>query len=96
MQWVVENLGAGAIVSAGYGAKDRAREAIQHLSGDVPTQHVYTHIGWRKIDEKLVYLHAGGSIGSILGDKTQDVVGIEEVSSEHHLAAEIVPLFSSP
>ena len=65
MQWVVENLGAGAIVSAGYGAKDRAREAIQHLSGDVPTQHVYTHIGWRKIDGNFLYLHAGGSIGSI-------------------------------
>ncbi len=64
MGWAVEQLGAGAIVSAGQGAKDRAREAIQHLSGDVPERRTYAHTGWREHEGRWVYLHAGGAIGA--------------------------------
>ncbi len=48
MGWVVEHLGPEAVVFAGQGNKDHARAAIQLLSGEVPTEQVYTHLGWRK------------------------------------------------
>jgi len=63
MNWPVEILGAGAVVSAGFGLKDHARAAVQHLSGDVPQRRVYTHTGWCTIDGQYVYLHGGGPIG---------------------------------
>ena len=66
MGWVTEKLGPSAIVYAGFGTKDHARAAIQVLSGgDIPSRNVYTHLGWREIEGKLYYLHAGGPIGPI-------------------------------
>lgn len=79
MGWVVEEMGAGAVVYAGYGQKDHARAAIQLLSGRVPRRVIYTHCGWRKIGDEWVYLHAGGAIGA---DGT--VEGIE-IHLEHGL-----------
>ncbi|MGQ9622318.1 MAG: DUF927 domain-containing protein [Candidatus Caldatribacteriaceae bacterium] len=64
MSWPVERWGTRAIVAAGQGAKDRLREAIQTLSGNVPRTVVFTHLGWRKIEGEWTYLHAGGSIGA--------------------------------
>jgi len=63
MQWVTEHLGAQAVVYAGYGAKDHARAAIQLLSENISHRRVFTHTGWKRIDESWVYLHAGGAIG---------------------------------
>jgi hypothetical protein len=63
MQWVVEYLGASALVYPGVTLKDQARAAIQLLSGEVPTRHVYKHTGWRQVDGQWLYLHAGGAIG---------------------------------
>jgi hypothetical protein len=65
MTWVPGYLGASAIVYPGFGTKDHARVAIQMLSGDVPTRHVFAHTGWRRIGGEWVYLHAGGPIGSL-------------------------------
>ena len=64
MSWATEHLGAGAIVYPGFSLKDHARAAVQVLSGEIPTQHVYTHTGWRWINGEWVYLHAGGAIGA--------------------------------
>jgi hypothetical protein len=63
MGWATEHLGASAVVYPGLGLKDHARAAVQVLSGDVPTERVYAHTGWRKVDGEWVYLHAGGAIG---------------------------------
>lgn len=63
LTWVTECWGGRAVVYAGQGNKDHMRAAIQLLSGDVPRRTVYEHLGWRKIDGKWVYLHAGGAIG---------------------------------
>ena len=63
MNWAMANLGASGVVSAGQGTKDHTRAAIQSLSGDVPIQKVYTHLGWRKHAGQWVYLHAGGAMG---------------------------------
>lgn len=64
MNWPVEQLGASAILLPGFGARDRARAAIQLLSGDIPARHVYAQTGWRTIGEARLYLHAGGAIGA--------------------------------
>jgi hypothetical protein len=72
MFWVVEHLGARAVVYAGQTVRDHARAAIQVLSTDIVQRTVYTHTGWRKIGERWVYLHAGGAIGP-----EGAVVGIE-------------------
>lgn len=63
--WVVAEWGTRAVVTAGMGAKDRLREAIQLLSPDVARRREYTHPGWRHLDgQGWVYLHGGGAIGS--------------------------------
>jgi len=65
MNWHIEHLGAKATVSAGFGAHDHAREAIQVFTpDDVSERRIYTHTGWRKIDDHYVYLHAAGAIGA--------------------------------
>ena len=63
MTWPGEALGAGATVEPGFGAKDRARHAIQVLSGDPAERRVFTHTGWRQVDGTWCYLHAGGALG---------------------------------
>ena len=65
MTWPIEELGASATVEPGFGLRDRARVAIQRLSGDVPTRTLYAHTGWRLLDGQWLYLHAGGAIGSV-------------------------------
>ena len=64
MQWPVEYWGAKAAIEPGRGKKDILRHGIQFLSMDeIEHRHAYTHTGLRKIDGKLVFLHAGGAIG---------------------------------
>jgi hypothetical protein len=72
LNWTAEHLGAGAVVYPGQSNREHARTAIQLLSGDVPERRVYTHLGWRSINDEWVYLHAGGGIGAAGG-----VPGIE-------------------
>lgn len=65
MIWVADLLGAQAILYPGQATKGHTRVAIQKLSQqEVAEQCVYAHLGWRKIDERWVYLHAGGAIGA--------------------------------
>jgi hypothetical protein len=63
MNWVMQ-WGVDAVISAGLGAKDRLREAIQLASRGARQERVFTHLGWRKVDGRWVYLHAGGAIGA--------------------------------
>ena len=64
MNWVTEKLGGRAILCAGNSAKDGARAAIQFLSPKPQQRTLYVHTGWRQIDGKWLYLHAGGAIGA--------------------------------
>jgi hypothetical protein len=63
MQWPGEHLGPSALVMPGVTLRDHTRAAIQMLSGKVPSRHIYTHLGWRKIATDWAYLHAGGALG---------------------------------
>ncbi len=65
MTWPTEHLGARAVLYPGSSTRDHARAATQLLSGDVPTRHVYAHIGWRRVGDEWIYLNADGPIGPI-------------------------------
>jgi hypothetical protein len=62
MGWVFRQLGPQAILYPGQ--QQHARAAIQWLSGSIPQQRIFTHLGWRKHGADWVYLHAGGAIGA--------------------------------
>ena len=64
MAWVTRAWGAAAVVSAGQGAKDHMRAAIQFLSR--PRQRVvYGHTGWREVAPgQWAYLFHGGAVGA--------------------------------
>jgi hypothetical protein len=64
MNWPLEHLGASASVSAGFGAKDHMRAAVQVISGKSERRTIYTHSGWREVPGTgICYLHAAGSVG---------------------------------
>lgn len=63
MDWVISKLGAEAVITPGSGSKDHMRAAIQIQSLPIPKRHAYAHLGWRKINNQFVFLHAGGAIG---------------------------------
>ncbi|MBZ5639168.1 MAG: DUF3854 domain-containing protein [Acidobacteriia bacterium] len=63
MGWVVEHLGASAVIFPGASIRDHSRVAVQLLSQDIEMHRVFAHLGWRSIDGRFVYLHAGGAIG---------------------------------
>ncbi len=64
MGWVNELWGAAPNPTAGQGAREHLRAAIQDLSGvDIPTRYIFRHLGWRNLDGRLVFLHATGGIG---------------------------------
>jgi hypothetical protein len=63
MAWVPEHWGLRAIVRAGLSTRDALREAIQVLSPQARSRHVFTHTGWRQVDGEWVYLTAGGAVG---------------------------------
>ena len=63
MTWVTESWGMRAVVRAGNGTKDCLREAIQLLSPEARLRHVYTHTGWRKIENQWIYL-SGSTAGN--------------------------------
>jgi hypothetical protein len=62
MNWVIEQLGATAITFPNQ--REYARTAIQALSLTVTEKRLYTHTGWREVDGRRLYLHAGGAIGA--------------------------------
>lgn len=81
MNWPLTNMGTQAIVYPGMALKDHARAAIQMLSGDQSIRTVFTHLGWRRINDQWVYLHAGGAIGPdgpVLGIDTAAPAGLDK------------------
>jgi len=63
MSWVVPAWGLRAIVSATQTAKPKLREAIMLQSAGAPVRMVYSHTGWRIIDEKPEFLTSSGALG---------------------------------
>jgi hypothetical protein len=63
MNWAIEHLGATALVYPGMGIRDHARAAVQMHSTKIDRRTIYTHTGWRKVNDEWVFLHADGAIG---------------------------------
>ena len=63
LDWVHELWGARAIIRAGRNVKDQLREAIQQLSPQITSRHIYTHTGWREVGGRRVYLTGSGAVG---------------------------------
>ncbi len=65
MNWVSDAWGLSARITAGQGAKDHTREAIELLSSGASVRRLYAHTGWREMPEgERAYLHASGAIGA--------------------------------
>lgn len=64
MRWIGKFWGFGAVVRAGQAKNDQLREAIQRLSPAMVQRTIYTHTGWRKAGNKMVFLFSGGAIGA--------------------------------
>lgn len=63
LSWLA-SWGVRAIIDPGFSNKEHARHAIQILSKECERETLFSHLGWRKIDGKWVYLHANGAIGN--------------------------------
>jgi hypothetical protein len=65
LDWVNAGWGARLIIAAGFGNRERVREAIQRNSPHIVRRHVYEHSGWRHLSGYgWCFLHAGGAIGA--------------------------------
>jgi len=61
MNWPIDRLGSAAKTFPHL--REYARTAIQTASLTSEDRCVYTHTGWRRIENGWVYLHAGGGVG---------------------------------
>ncbi len=64
MNFVIQQWGTRAVMAAGQSTKDKLREMIQLQSQDAEIATIYTHTGWRTIDDKRVYLTTSGALGA--------------------------------
>lgn len=62
MTWPIPRLGADAIIYPGYGARDEVRTAIQVLSPTVRKLIGIDRLGWHRVNNEYVFVHAGGFI----------------------------------
>jgi len=60
MDWPIERMGSSAITFPNQ--RDYARTAIQSFSMTAEERCIYTHTGWRNVDGRWLFLHAGGAI----------------------------------
>ena len=60
MDWTIEQMGPTAINFPNQ--RDYARAAIQANSMTAEERRIHTHTGWRKVDGRWMFLHAGGAI----------------------------------
>jgi hypothetical protein len=65
MNWVNEAWGLSARITAGQGAKDYTREAIELYSQGARIRHIFRHTGFRMLSQgERVYLHNAGAVGA--------------------------------
>ena len=63
LAWVPAQLGPDAVIAPGRDTS-KLRAGIQYLSKPVPRLDAFTFTGWRQVDGRWVYLHAGGGLGA--------------------------------
>jgi hypothetical protein len=61
--WVMPVLGAKAIVTPESRLRGHLVAAIKHLSRP-DKRTIYSHLGWRRLNDKWLYLHSHGALGA--------------------------------
>ncbi|HEV2547014.1 MAG TPA: bifunctional DNA primase/polymerase [Stellaceae bacterium] len=64
MSWVTSAWGPWASIVPGPMIRPHLAEAIKSFSDEAEERTIYAHLGWRNIDGRWLYLHAGGAIGA--------------------------------
>jgi hypothetical protein len=73
MDWVIPCFGPEFKMLAGRDYRNHLRVAIQEFSHEYRRKVVFTHTGWRMIDEEWAYLHGGGAIRAAGNDPSVSV-----------------------
>ena len=58
-------------------------DSLRAQYGDIPCMTIYSHTGWKKIDGRWVFLHAGGAIGCDEDDKLENPENIGAKNDIH-------------
>lgn len=66
----IARIGRRAIPVVGPFQKDHIKSAIQDLSENVKTETIYTHTGFKEINNKCVFLHSNGALGADGNDES--------------------------
>lgn len=64
MSWITKLWGLHCNIEPGQVTKEYIRHAIQSTVLDTKTQTIYTHLGWRRINSKWIYLDTNKAIGT--------------------------------
>ena len=64
MDWITQRWGIRPIISPGRNMKDYLKDCVQQISKDIDINTIYSHTGWTVQDNKYIYLHSKGGIGS--------------------------------
>lgn len=80
MAWTFKEWGNQAILEAGQNTKDLVRHAIQVQSHSAERKTVFTHTGWRDVDNQWVYLTGSGAVGN-----ESILVALPEALQRYHL-----------
>ena len=60
---VVKKWGLRARIHVGFNNENYVRDAVYDQAKGLPEHRVFTHTGWRQVDRRWVFVHAGGSVG---------------------------------
>ena len=64
MDWITQRWGIRPTISPGRNMKDYLKDCVQQISKDIDFNTIYSHTGWTVQDNKYIYLHSKGGIGS--------------------------------
>ena len=64
MDWITQRWGIRPTISPGRNMKDYLKDCVQQISKDIDINTIYSHTGWTVQDNKHIYLHSKGGIGS--------------------------------
>ena len=88
-KWIISRLGVKYCLFPINNAYKYLKVYIAEQFKNISTEIQYTHVGWRMIEDKFVYLHGGGVIGNyhlnIKGDKEKTVRVNYSINKENAL-----------
>lgn len=99
LNWICKHWGMYPRVAPGNGNKDYFRDYIQSQAEGIPCKILYTHTGFRKINDKLCFLYHGGALGidniecELEGDLSRYTFLNLKTATERDALSEVLQLF---